>query len=187
MNAITRISPATEPDALCSVRTGHEFRGKFLDKCSQVERWCIAVLSDKRASDLLGSGGGPHLLGKIVEAAAKLAEKDRTRIGKPAQVLKAPEKVATLLKQFRPYLALRSSLAHSTMTILHLQDGNDLLVFEPTGAGAAAWERTVFDDALRKRTLSELLELANQFKQQGVLPQTKPSQPPQKPVAPTAP
>ena len=91
-------------------KDGHAFRGEYLDHCSQVEAWAVAVFSSEAAkrSDFLKKRM-PHLFGQKLKAIAELATT-------PSPIFSKPKRVTELLDKFQPYAELRSDLAHATMT-----------------------------------------------------------------------
>jgi hypothetical protein len=155
MTAHCRIMPADERDAPKALaKTGHAFRGQFLDKCATVEHWATNALDGagqkKRKS---------YLFGQKIEAVRALACAEPPRF-------KAPQRVLDLLGELKPFAELRTRLAHSVQTVASTDVGPDILIFTPLPGTAPVGLRLVLDDEDMASLMRDLSRITKELTDQ---------------------
>jgi hypothetical protein len=165
-----------KPGAVPLCDFGHNFRGKLIDICSEIERWAIDLLTSKRAQAKIANEP-MHLFGHKLKAVRKLAELDKGKPG-PDRVLKSPTRVIELLDELQPFSDLKSALGHATQQVAITEDGSPLYLYSI--AGKTSYNRLIltqkdFDDILKA-----CRSLLKRFGDQRMQPEApKPSEPPQ--------
>jgi hypothetical protein len=158
MNAISSIL-AVEQSPLPG-RTGswhgHVFRSRLIDKLAEVETWAVGRLRAVHDCKKL-----PPTLGLRLGAVRKLADTH-------PKLFKRASTVAQLLDTLRPFLDLRSSLAHSKLTEVHEEDGTITCIFDRADSDATTpWGgRIAIRPSEFGQIISQVSDLANQIRQQ---------------------
>jgi hypothetical protein len=155
---MTDLSIRQNLETACLEDIGHRFRGDFFDKCGAVERWLTEIL--KSAGESEKPGGDRTPLGERLKKAREIAVQDRDRADK---LFRHAPRVVELLKWFKPYADLRTTLAHSTQRA-SVSEGQRVFCYRPT-ADAAPWADVSLTESAQARILDDLCRLVESLKE----------------------
>jgi hypothetical protein len=154
------------------------FRSRLIGKIAEAERWAVERLTAADPAARI-----PCLVGKRIEALRDCA-RDHPEVFRKAGAVPA------LLDRLKPFVELRSALAHSTLAILHHEGRPDsLAVFEHAMkrgiAGSPA--RILLDGTDMRAIWNEASNLVNQLRQHSPLAATPCAPPRPAPAAAAGP
>lgn len=137
-------------------KEAHCLRSRFIDKFAQIEAWAHSRLEAADPNTKV-----PLTLGLKLGAVEKLTETHPHLFRKAAAA-------ARLVSDLRPYQALRTTLAHSTLTTMSSNDGQAWVVFDQAGADAALPWRSRLTLSIGEfgAAIGRVSALANELRQQ---------------------
>jgi hypothetical protein len=169
---VTSQSPARlEKDAI-DAGMGHGFRGEYLDRCARIEEWACSIARSAK----VGDDKAQHPLGQKLKSIRDFAELDQKKGGD--STLKSPLMVVKLIDDARPFLEMRTILAHSTQVIARSSDGQRFFIYQPVGSCSRRVGPLALTLEDQQRALGGLTNIAKRFLDQRVR-EPKPPAPPQ--------
>lgn len=149
-----------EPTA-ADIKSGHAFRGEYLNEIARFEYWVSDILNDKRVTELPETKKKlPPMLGQKITRIEGLIKKHQS-------LFKSSQRVSDLLEQVKDYLDLRSDLAHSSMETVCI---NKTIFFIFTNSGLKLvpniHKRTVVSLAEFKPIIHDIHQIIKQITDQ---------------------
>jgi len=142
---------------------GHRFRSKLIDKLARAESLLNTLLQNDASANKTKVRKIPHLLGLKLEEVRKLTKSAPERF-------RSWERAEELLEQLKPFVDLRSKLAHSVLSVGTTETGTRLFIYDFTSVRRGSdWQARV---AIREdecsTIIAEVSSLVNRLKQQVV-------------------